>query len=82
MQSRESQRQWIETLRLNAATVDRAIDEANHVAPDDEGAAAICALIGADTIPGCNLEALATFRAGVLFGVNMTRIAIEDAPLE
>ena len=99
MQSRESQsgtHEWLETLRLNDATVERAIDEAGHT--EQEDADVICALITPDHVSPLLAAAihaasqegpqrlaeltLAVFRSGVLFGVNMTRIAIEAAPQE
>ena len=99
MHSHESQsgtHEWLETLRLTEATVDRAIDEAGLT--EQEDADVICALITPDDVSPLLATALyaaaqespqrvaeltlAIFRGGVLFGVNMTRIAIEAAPTD
>ena len=87
---------WLQTLHLNPTTVDKAIDEAGLT--EQESADVICALITPDHVSPLFAVALQTaaqespkrlaeltlavFRAGVLFGVNMTRIAIEDGTHE
>ena len=95
-ESQSGTHEWLETLRLDDTTVKKAIDEAAHA--EQEDADVICALITPDHVSPLLAAAietaaeegprrlaeltLAVFRSGVLFGVNMTRIAIEAAPQE